>query len=100
MSRRIPRSLSPLANTKLHGADVKQKCCRNSSIIGEIFVGDIITITQVQISCDNNRIRGKLSSGGWISLQNLTDGFVWVKKHMIGTKPVVKEEKPLFELID
>lgn len=41
--------------------------------------GTIIDVTYIQIMSEDQRVRARLMTGGWISLMSTSDGYEWAE---------------------
>ena len=41
--------------------------------------GDCVHVVEVRLLPEEQRIRGRLSDGGWISMKNTESGYMWVR---------------------
>ena len=60
---------------------------RGGEILRELKRGEVLEIVDIQHAEEDNRIRGHLAEGGWISVQNTETGYTWVQQEADCTAP-------------
>ena len=61
-----------------HGAVDLPNVKPDSSLpLRELHAGDLIEIKEVWTNHEAKRIRGRLATGGWISISNTETGYAW-----------------------
>merc|ERR1719160_1721482 len=61
------------------GVDVTSTARGVGAVVRNIKKGTLVEVVQLQHIDEDDRIRGRLATGGWITIKDAMDGFMWVQ---------------------
>jgi len=82
----------PLGTYRIrHPTKVGQEVSKDSEWMGELQMGSYVEVEETRIVDGEERVRARLSTGGWISLVDMSDGWWWAKPVRPGAYQMIRD---------